>query len=75
MEILAVENLSFTYPGCSEKALDGVSLKVEEGEFEAICGATGSGKRRCRACSNESRDRWASFSGKVSASAALCLRI
>ncbi len=44
MEILAVENLSFTYPGCSEKALDGVSLKVEEGEFVAICGATGSGK-------------------------------
>ena len=44
VEILAVENLSFTYPGCSEKALDGVSLKVEEGEFVAICGATGSGK-------------------------------
>ena len=44
MEILTVENLSFTYPGLVEKALDNVSLKVEEGDFAVICGATGSGK-------------------------------
>lgn len=44
MEILAVENLSFSYPLCREKALDGISLKVEKGDFLAVCGATGSGK-------------------------------
>lgn len=44
MEILAVENLSFTYPGCTDKALDNVSFSVESGEFVAVCGATGSGK-------------------------------
>ncbi len=44
MEILAVENLNFTYPGCDEPALDNVSFSVESGEFVAVCGATGSGK-------------------------------
>ncbi|NMP37519.1 MAG: ATP-binding cassette domain-containing protein [Clostridiales bacterium] len=44
MEILAVENLSFSYPLCNEKALDGVSFSVEKGDFVAVCGATGSGK-------------------------------
>lgn len=44
MEILTVENLSFAYPNRPEKALENVSLAVEEGEFVAVCGATGSGK-------------------------------
>lgn len=44
VEILAVENLSFAYPGQAKKAIDGVSFSVEEGEFAVICGATGSGK-------------------------------
>ena len=44
MEILAVENLSFTYPNCEEKALDGISFSVEKGEFITLCGATGCGK-------------------------------
>ncbi len=44
MEIFKVENLSFSYPLCGEKALDGVSFTVNEGEFIAVCGSTGSGK-------------------------------
>ncbi len=45
MEIFAVENLSFVYAGASgKKALDGVSFKVEKGDFVTICGAGGSGK-------------------------------
>ncbi len=44
MEILAVENLSFKYPQCERRALDGVSFSVEKGDFVAVCGATGSGK-------------------------------
>lgn len=44
MEILKVENLSFTYPLCSEPAVRRVSFSVEKGEFIVLCGATGSGK-------------------------------
>ena len=44
MEILAVENLSFTYPNCGAPALRDVSFTLEKGEFAVLCGATGSGK-------------------------------
>ena len=44
MEILSVKNLSFTYPMCKEKALDDVTLKINEGDFVVVCGNSGSGK-------------------------------
>ena len=44
MEILAVKDLSFSYPTCSEAALTDVSFSLERGEFAVLCGATGSGK-------------------------------
>ncbi len=44
MEILRVENLSFTYPLCSKPVLSQISFGVGHGEFIAVCGATGSGK-------------------------------
>lgn len=44
MELLSVENLSFTYPLCGTPAVEGVSFSVQRGEFIALCGATGSGK-------------------------------
>lgn len=44
MEILTVENLSFSYPLCKEKAIKNITFSVERGEFTVICGATGSGK-------------------------------
>ncbi len=44
MEILKVENLTFTYPLCDKLALSNVSFAVNKGEFVAVCGATGSGK-------------------------------
>lgn len=44
MEILKVENLSFTYPFCNSPAIKDVSFSVNKGEFVTICGATGCGK-------------------------------
>ena len=44
MEILKIENLSFTYPEQEASALDHVSFSVEEGEFIVLCGESGCGK-------------------------------
>jgi len=44
MESFKIENLSFTYPGTSDKTLDHISFAVESGEFVLICGKSGCGK-------------------------------
>jgi|TARA_B110000438_G_C15815920_1_gene651940 energy-coupling factor transporter ATP-binding protein EcfA2 len=44
MSIIKIENLSVQYLEQEEKALDKISLEVEEGEFIAILGAHGAGK-------------------------------
>lgn len=44
MEILRVENLSFTYPNAECPALESVSFTVRQGEFAVLCGETGCGK-------------------------------
>ena len=44
MEMLHVENLSFTYPQSARPAVSGVTFSVEAGEFAVLMGATGSGK-------------------------------
>ncbi len=44
MEILRAENLTFTYPDQTDKALDNVSFSVQRGEFVTLCGKSGSGK-------------------------------
>ena len=40
MEIFKIENLSFTYPLCREKAVDSISFSVNSGDFVTICGGT-----------------------------------
>ena len=44
MALLTIRDLSFLYPGASEKALDSISLSVDSGELVTVVGATGSGK-------------------------------
>ena len=43
---IKIENLSYAYgsKNLKVKALDGVSLQIEEGEFFGVIGQTGSGK-------------------------------
>ena len=44
MTVIEFENVDFSYPGDEYKSLDGVSLKIEKGEFVAVLGHNGSGK-------------------------------
>jgi len=39
-----VENLSFTFPGAKQPALEDISFKIEEGDFIGVTGPVGSGK-------------------------------
>ena len=46
------ENLSFVYQGAEKKALDNVSLEIEEGDFVTWMGHTGAGKSTLMYCLN-----------------------
>lgn len=44
MVLFEIKDLSFTYPGEKNKALDSVSLSVGRGDFLVLCGPSGCGK-------------------------------
>jgi energy-coupling factor transporter ATP-binding protein EcfA2/uncharacterized membrane protein len=44
METFTIKDLTFSYPGQGIKALDGISISVEGGQFAVLCGPSGCGK-------------------------------
>lgn len=44
MALFEIKNLTFTYPGQEEPALENLNFSMEEGEFLVICGKSGCGK-------------------------------
>lgn len=44
MALFRIENLSFSYPEKSYRAIKNIDLTIESGEFISICGKSGSGK-------------------------------
>ena len=43
-KLLRIKNLEYTLPHINQKALDNISLDVEDGDFIVIIGHNGSGK-------------------------------
>jgi energy-coupling factor transporter ATPase len=52
MAIIEAKNLTYTYPGGTKPSINGVSLKVEKGEFVLITGPSGCGKTTLCRCFN-----------------------
>ena len=44
MNIIEIENLTFSYPAAGKPILNNISLQVERGDFLAIVGNNGCGK-------------------------------
>jgi ATP-binding cassette subfamily B protein len=44
IEAIEFDNVTFTYPGVNEPALDGLSLQIRKGELIALVGENGAGK-------------------------------
>ena len=44
MAAIELRAVSFTYPGQTAPALDGIDLRIERGAFFVLCGPSGSGK-------------------------------
>ncbi|MCD6414241.1 MAG: ABC transporter ATP-binding protein [Candidatus Diapherotrites archaeon] len=52
MSLIRFEDVSFSYEGSDKKAIQNISLKVDEGEFVGIVGGTGEGKTTLVRCLN-----------------------
>jgi energy-coupling factor transporter ATPase len=52
MAVIETKNLTYTYPGGAKSSIDGISMKVEKGEFVLITGPSGCGKTTLCRCFN-----------------------
>lgn len=52
MAIIETANLAYTYPGSTKPSLQGVHLKIEQGEFVVLTGPSGCGKTTLCRCFN-----------------------
>ncbi len=50
--MIRISDLSFTYPGTSRPALQGITLQIPDGEFCLVMGPSGSGKSTLLRCIN-----------------------
>ncbi len=50
--MIHLERFSYTYPGATHPALDGVTLDIEPGEFALVTGPSGAGKSTLLRCLN-----------------------
>jgi energy-coupling factor transporter ATP-binding protein EcfA2 len=50
--VIALSNLTFTYPGAAEPALHGINLQITNGELCLVVGLSGSGKSTLLRCIN-----------------------
>ncbi|MDR0851992.1 MAG: ATP-binding cassette domain-containing protein [Clostridiales Family XIII bacterium] len=44
MALIEIQNYGFSYAGCEQNVLSGISLDIDAGDFVLVCGRSGSGK-------------------------------
>ncbi|MEE0867024.1 MAG: energy-coupling factor transporter ATPase [Clostridia bacterium] len=65
MESYKIENLSFVYPNRANKALDNISITVNQGEFITLCGKSGCGKTTLLRLLKSSLSPYGALSGSI----------
>ena len=65
MESFKIENLNFTYPEKTDKALKDINISVNQGEFVLVCGKSGCGKTTLLRLMKSSLSPFGEISGNI----------